>query len=333
MKHIYIFVVTLLFLASCGTSQEELDIAKKALLENSNSGTVASPVSPEVSEPSSPEESTQDGIEIIEFGQNPFLAFNELNIENFRDGEAEISGTTLVPVEKIEVLFSNPDSSFPQDAYVLQTFKSWDTTFTYRASSGFKVLDFGENIYTFRATSSGETSETQIIVRIAQEQSEDTQENIWFQETQLIGEEDNTLLLNLPTSSKYGEPIRLWEASFTYSGIKWFEVEKKIIPPVSCETLAQYLSETQSSWFYWNTCRDIVKEKGIYFNLIRLEGENYVYERQYIDFEHGLFGSFELETGTGITKDTIQEKNTQLKDENFPVLEVVDDLMRDIVNL
>ena len=141
------------------------------------------------------------------------------------------------------------------------------------------------------------------------------------------------MLLNLPTASKYGEPIRLGETSFTYSGIKGFEAEKKILPAVTCETLSEYLKESQSSYYYWNTCRDIVKEKGIKFNLIRLQGENYVYERHYIDTINGLYGVVELERGTGVDKDSIAEKNTELKDQDFPLMQITDDLMKDIVNL
>lgn len=36
----------------------------------------------------------------------------------------------------------------------------------------------------------------------------------------------------------------------------------------------------------------------------------YVYEKQYIDFTHGLLASYELERGTGVNKDTLQEKLT-----------------------
>jgi len=86
-----------------------------------------------------------------------------------------------------------------------------------------------------------------------------------------------------------------------------------------------------NTWFYWNTCRDITKDLGIYFNVLRLEGEKYIYERHYLDFKHNLYGVYELETGTGVTQDTIAEKNNELKEREFSSLEVVDMLMRDIV--
>ena len=333
MKHMVIFLLaSLILFASCGTSQKDIDAAKQDLLQGtSSSQTLSQNTNSGVTQSSLETKDMEKSIEVIEFGQDSFLKIDELNIEDFLDGEAEISGETLTNVEKIEVDFSNADSDFPKDSYTLQTFKIGDTRFTYRASSGFKVLDFWENIYTFRAFSGTQTSETQVIVRLPSENGVSSEEK-WFSETQLIGGENNTLLLNLPTSSKYGEPVRLWESSFTYSGIKGFEVTKELIPSVSCENLAQYLSETQSSWFYWNTCRDIVKEKGIKFNLIRLDGEKYIYERHYIDFEHGLSGSYEIETGIWVTKDTIQIKNTELKDQVFPAIEIVDDLMKDIVN-
>jgi hypothetical protein len=87
-----------------------------------------------------------------------------------------------------------------------------------------------------------------------------------------------------------------------------------------------------TSWYYWNTCRDIVKDKGIKFNVIRLQGDDYVYERHYIDFVHGFYGVYELETGTGVTSENIADKNNELKLREFPSLDIVDDLIKDIVN-
>ena len=101
---------------------------------------------------------------------------------------------------------------------------------------------------------------------------------------------------------------------------------------MSCETLTDYLSERMTSWYYWNTCRDIVKDKGIKFNVIRLQGDDYVYERHYIDFVHGFYGVYELETGTGVTSENIADKNNELKLREFPSLDIVDDLIKDIVN-
>ena len=69
------------------------------------------------------------------------------------------------------------------------------------------------------------------------------------------------------------------------------------MPEVACDTLETYLSESQTSWYFWNTCRDIVKEKGIKFNVIRLEGETYIYAGHYMDFVNGFYGVVELEKG------------------------------------
>lgn len=335
MKKISFAFVFLLILSSCGNSQEKIDAAKQALLEQELRETATGET--EIGTASWEELSVntkelESGIEIVEYGQTPVLKFDTLKIQDFLDGEAEITGETLTHVDAIEVGFSNIDSLFPEDSYTLKTFKTGDARFTYRASSGFKVLDFGENIYTFRAKTGEKIVETQVIVRLPQEQTSSGGEK-WFSKTELMGEENNTLLLNLPTASKYGEPLRLGETSFTYSGIKGFEAEKKILPGVNCEALEQYLSESQTSYYYWNTCRDIVKDKGIKFNLIRLQGENYIYERHYIDLVHGLYGVVELERGTWVDKESIAEKNTELKEQIFPLIEITDDLMKDIVNV
>ncbi len=331
MKKIFFLFILMFFITSCGSSQSDIDTAKDTLLNPDITQETVSVSGPDIVENTGSLLSEEIlAIEIKALDTSSFLEIDPLNIKDFLDGEAEISGTTLTSVDKIEVDFSNKDSQFPADSYTLKTFKSWDTRFKYNASSGFKVLDFGDNTYTFRAFSGIETSEIQVIVRVPEEGDEDNETPAIEQIS--TGTQNVALLSGLPTSSKYGDPISLGETSFTYSQIKSLEVEKKLFPAVTCETLATYLSESQNSWFYWNTCRDIVKEKGIKFNLIRLEWENYIYERHYIDFEHSFYGTYELERGTGITKDTIQEKNTQLKDQVFPTIEVVDDLMRDIVN-
>jgi hypothetical protein len=123
----------------------------------------------------------------------------------------------------------------------------------------------------------------------------------------------------------------LWETSFTYTQIKGLEIQKQILWEVSCDDVTEFLAEKLSTWYFWNTCRDIVKDKGIKFNVIRLAWDEYIYERHYIDFTKWLYGTYELETGTGVDKDTIEDKNTELKEKSFPTIEIVDDLMKDIL--
>ncbi len=323
MKKIILFLFLSIVLSSCFNSQKDIDSAKQNLIGDTPTPVVETPkeIVKEI-----PEDSL---VQIIPQDDKWFLKFNSISERSITSGEVIISGTTELSLDSIQVLYSNPTSKFPDDDYTLQAFKTGDETFKYIASSKNQVLDFGENDYIFRAKLWNEISETKIIIEVPDK--EDTKEETGT-ESQLIGTEDNTILIDLPTSSKYGEPMKLGEASFTYTQIKWLEINKEILESVTCETLTEYLTERMNSWYYWNTCREIVKEEWIKFNVIRLNGEDYIYERHYIDFSHGLYGVYELETGTGVDSENIADKNTELKSRDFPSLDVVDDLMKDIVN-
>lgn len=323
-----ILLLSLLFVfASCGTSQNEIESAKQDLLWE----TVPQVIEPQEIENTKLVEavdSLNGPIQIIEIDRNSPLSFDTISEHSLTTGEVIITWNALPDVEKIEVFFTNPTSKYPDDRYMLQAYKSGDATFKYIASSKNQVLDFGQNEYVFRAYSEWKEYETKIILEVEDESSDEetgTKSNI-------IGPEENTISINLPTSSKYGDPIMLGESSFTYSQIKGLEVQKEILDIVSCDTLTEYLSERLNVWYYWNTCRDIVKDKWIKFNVIRLDEQEYVYEKHYVDFTHGFYWVYELEAWKGVDSENIKEKNEALKNRDFPSLEIVDDLMKDIVN-
>ncbi len=332
MYKIILIAISLLFITSCGQSQSDIDAAKEKMrsidvaeeikTETSTGATTETPAQ----EISNEEESSSNSVQIIPQTAEQFLEFSPVDESKLATWEVEISGTTTKKVDKIQVLFSNRGSDFPNDDYVLQTFTPWDKEFRYVASSRNKVLDFGENTYTFRAFSGKEITETRLRVRVTDEIVEES----WV-ETQLIGSEDDTVLIDLPTSTAYGEPVKLWEKNFTYSQIKGLEIGKEIFNKPSCGELTEFLQWRISTWFFWNTCRDLVAGKWIFYNVIRLDGDEYVYERHYVDFEHGFYGTYELERGEWVTKDTIAEKNTELKAESYESTKVVDGLLRDII--
>lgn len=344
-----LILVFFTFLTSCGQSQSDIDAAKQKLLwwENSQiqepSGDSGTPSETETNTNTTTSENTtpivetskaSDVIEIIPQTAEQFLKFDSIDESKLKTGELEIWGKTMKNVDKIQVLFSNRASDFPNDDYILQTFTPGDDTFRYVASSRNKVLDFGENTYTFRAFSGKEITETRIMVRVnetIQETPEEVDETQGETETQLIGSEDDTVLIDLPTSTDYGEPVKLWEDSFTYSQIKGLELSKEVFEKPSCAGLTDFLRDRINNWFYWNTCRDLVAGKGIYYNVIRLDGEEYFYERHYVDFEHGFYATYELERGEWVTTETIAAKNTELRDTAFENTSVVDKLLRDIV--
>lgn len=330
MKKIIFLLFVWVFLSSCGQSQSEVDAAKQKILwENTKTQTeVVTPKEEQVTVETEVKEKKTQNIQIIPLSTQQVLNFDDISPESLTSWEVKISGTTAY-VDSIDVVFSNPTSSYPDDDYTLQTFKQWDTDFKYVASSRNQVLDFGENTYIFTAHAGTTTSQTKVVLVVPREWEEDESKGT---ESNLIGTENNTTLINLPTSSKYGEPMKLWEASFTYTQIKGLEVEKEILSEVSCDGVTEFLTEKINTWFYWNTCRDIVKEKGIKYNVIRLDGDAYIYERHYLDYKNGFYGTYELERGTWVDSDNIAEKNTLLKEQEFPSLEIVDDLMKDIIN-
>lgn len=332
MKKILVLAFFWLALASCA-SKAEIDSAKQDLLSDDaeqtrqvsqdNSATQESVESIEV-----PENKTSSLVQIIPLDANTSLSFNEISQEVLTTGEVVISWTADADVDKIEVFFTNSNSTYSDDRYTLQTYQPGAGDFKYIASSMNKVLDFGINEYIFRAYSGDSQNETKVILEVPAISQNQSDTGV---ESQLIGGEDNSILIDLPTSTVYGEPLRLWEDSFTYTQIKWLEVTKEIFPAISCDEVTEFLWERLSTWYFWNTCRDIVADKWIKFNVIRLSGDEYVYERHYIDFVKGLYSTYELETGTWVNSDTIQEKNTELKDTDFPTIEIVDDLIKDIL--
>jgi len=318
-----------LFLAvSCWESQELRD-AKAELLNNQTPSEERTTAESEITSNSSiRSENTLiswENVQIIPQTTEQYLDFDSISEADIADGEVVISGSADSSVEKIQVLFSNSDSDFPDDNYTLQTYTPESESFRYIASSKNQVLDFGKNTYTFRAYSGKEYTETDVILIHSKS------EEISGTETRLIGGEDNTLFIDLPKSSEYGEPVQLGESSFTYSGIKWLEVSRELIPDVSCETLTDFLTERLNTWYYWNTCRDLIQNDAIYYNVISLSGEEYIYERHYIDFQNGLYATYELERGTGVDSENIADKNTELKEVAYETTTIVDGLIRDII--
>lgn len=324
MKKIISLLVLVFIISSCGESRE-LTQAKDELLDRV-------PVTQETETVQNTERSEStlsdtNAIEITHLGGEQYLEFSNIDEESLKTWEITIAGSADRRVEKIQVLFLNASSDFPDDDYTLQTFSAWDESFKYIASTKNQVLDYGKNIYIFRAYVWKEYTETEVSIYFA-----DRQDTTTTSETQLIGTENDTLLIDLPVDSSYGEPMMLGEASFTYTDIRGLEIQKEILPLVTCKNLTEYLGERMNSWYYWNTCREVVKDKGIRFNVIRLEGESYIYERHYMDFENGLYSTYELETGVWVDSENIADKNTELKETEFETTAIVDDLIRDIIN-
>lgn len=332
MKRIFLLLLLPVILSSCFSSSQ-VEEAKKEMLENENISDI-NVVNDVEQQPNTQKNSSvtenSNSVTIVSVTTEQFLQVDPIMLSDIEDGEVTISWKTLVDVDKIDVIFSNQSSEFPDDDYTLKTFSAGSDTFRYVASSKFQVLDFWKNIYTIKAYSGKEVSETQVVIYVA-EQKDTT---ITYQE-KVIGTEDNSVVIDLPQSELFGTPISLWTSSFTYSGIEGLEIKKQEVTDITCENITTSLESSINSWFYWNTCRDIIKEKGISFYVIKLtEEDTYVYQKHYVDYVHGFYAILDIETGTGVDKDNISEKNTQYKENNdtFSWVSIVDTLMREIVS-
>jgi hypothetical protein len=346
MKKIVFLSFFFLFLSSCGTSSQ-IEQAKQDILnptENIDSipqGEKA--LTNTWGELDSSTLPTKNSISVHSLSSENYLTFDDMNVSSLNSGEISFRGKAQAWVEKIVVSFQNATSKFPRDEYTLQTFKVWDTNFSYLASSRFQVLDYGTNIYIFTAYKGQESTQTRVEVYIAPETPPEKVEistDVRYDE-KIIGTENSSINLSLPSSTSYGNPVSTGENSMTYSNIDGFEIEKIDTSTLNCENISETLKESLSTWFYWNNCRDLISvkegegKKLIGFYVIRLSGEKYIYEKHYVDFVHGLRATMLLETGTGVTKDSIEAKNAELKSKNtsFSQTQLTDDLMKKIGNM
>lgn len=221
-----------------------------------------------------------------------FLELDSLDWKELKYWEIELTWKTLEKVDKIVVNFSNKDSKFPNDEFPLKKFKAWDETFKYYASSKYKVLDYGENNYEFVAYSWDKISKLNLTI------------NIEKKETEKI----NTVQKTLSWSSAEWNIWTIWETTS-------IETKNEISSwaTTTCENLLDHLSETQNTWFYWNTCRPT--KDWLSFYLTKLNWKNYIYEKHTIDTTTWTEKTYELEIWTWDTetKDTIKDTNNKLK--------------------
>ena len=353
MKQIAFFIALLMVLTGCFWESEDVREAKKQLWIVSDTITI-DPNDTSVDDKIILDTNIDPRMRITQVSGTEMLELDELKYEDFKNGYAKVTGKTLTNVKSITVDFANKDSEYPNSSHQLQKFSVWDKTFAYNANAWYKVLDFWTNVYTFRSESiDWENSVLTLEVLVSENDDkllsgnekkqslEDTIKNHEWETHEMIGTENNNVYANLPTWWAFWDVIKLWESSFTYSDIKWLEVNKDLFWNISCEKnsdtgnyiVSEFLGERQDSWYFWNTCRDIVKGKWISFYVIRLSWEHYYYEKHYLDTLHNFYGIYELEKGSWVDKDNIAEKNRELKakNEDFSTTNIVDDLFKKIV--
>lgn len=347
--NIVLVLLLTLILSSCFTSQDDVNKAKQNIwiieMNNTNEfidtndswgniGLKKEDIIDDIEEKIELiEEEKIEKIIIKSLTKEQFLEFDDLSNEDIFDKEVEIKWKTLWKVDKIIVTFVNNDSEFPVDTYTLKQFVSgWDT-FLYRAFTKYETLDDWENIYVFEAFSWDISTKLQITINVIPEKEEVTidprveeveKNNTVYEEIELS---------DLPVNATFWTPVELWNGKISYTDLKWLEIKRDVNPTLTCENLTSVLADKVDSWFFWNTCRPIEGEEWVSYFVVRLDGDNYVYEKHYYLSYKWLYGIQELETGTWVDSKNIAEKNAELKliNDDFSILEVSDELFKEIL--
>ncbi|NUJ97416.1 hypothetical protein HGA92_01355 [Candidatus Gracilibacteria bacterium] len=321
MKKIIIFLF-LFFLTSCfgGNKEETLNQGNEKNISQTASGDLIENTNQNESE----KKDDKAFFRVENLDEKNFISILPMDESEIKGDEIEILGQSLSSdIDKIEVSFQNKDSSFPSDRYTLKTFSPGDKSFRYIASAGFRVLDFGLNEYTFIAYSGEDKSEVKVSIFLPEESNgEKVNDNFSSDE----------ILEALPQGGDFGDVI-LKGDTFTYSNIENLEIKKESLASLVCsesDTITDFLVE-RYSWVYWNSCRELVKGKGLSLNILRLKGEEYLYEKHYFDFIHNLHFIYLLEKGTGIDKEGLADKNTELKEKEFS-FSLVENLFKQVIN-
>lgn len=140
--------------------------------------------------------------------------------------------------------------------------------------------------------------------------------------------------LDTPSYLDYGDAVATSDTSFIYNQVRGLEIfREQFEEKLACEDITDFLANRINAWYYWNTCRFIDWERWLKFNVLRLEWDQYVYERHYIDIQASLYGILILERWDWIDRENIQEKNIEFSDKEFPIKEVWDGLMRELIRI
>ena len=342
MKNIINIILALLLtliLSSCFTSQEDVNKAKQNLwiieIDNdswSNLDTTIEEAKKEIIQEVVEEKEDIKTIEITSLTDEQFLEFDDLSRENLLDWEVELMWKTLSNVDKIIVYFVNEESDFPDDIFTLSKFKSWDETFLYRAFSRYETLDFWKNVYIFEAYSGDEITKLQIVLNIVEVTKNKIDSRV--EDIELENESYEEInISDFPVSAEFWTPVELWNGKISYTDLKWLEIKRDVNPDLTCENLTSVLSDKINTWFFWNTCRPIEGEEWVSFFVIRLDWDNYIYEKHYYLSYEWIYWIQELEKWVWVDDKNIWEKNTELKEwnDNYTILKIVDELFKKIL--
>ena len=271
---------------------------------------------------------------------NDILQLDDFKESDIWEGWIDLTWKINAPVDWVRVLFTNPDSEYPDDDYPLQQFVAGSDKFLYRAYSQYKTFDFGENIYTIVMTSWKEESRLQLTINYPNpedvEEKSDNNDSIDTSVEKINSD-------NLPTSWEYGSPIKTGENKITYSDLKWFELEKHsvIIADCTADLVTSTIAEKTSSWSWWNTCRPSWDKSYVTYYALNMKDGEYVYAKHY--FSNNYYAIMELSTWEGESwnsLETVTDKNEWLKTKNnelkelnssFEITKITDTLFENII--
>lgn len=329
---VFLTFLILISLSSCSLfwweSQEIIDAKKELLWDNYNNVSVDSNKGINSTNSGSIDNLEVENVKLIDLEyltDEVYFSLDDINEPNSNTSKIDFNWKTDFLLDKIEVSFTNKTSSFPDDNYQLKSFNTWDKTFTYRAYKEYQVLDTGLNEYIITAFFWDKVSKLKVSIYIPEEGTYSNEKDVSLV-TKTIWTENNNIFIELPESDVFWEVVMMWEDTFTYSNIENLEIKKlKKTLDINCDNLTNYLINSYW-WTFWNTCRQLNWDNWYYFNVIRLEWENYFYERHYLDNKHWIYWIFILEKWTWVDKNNISLKNDDLKNKDFKELEIVNNL-------
>lgn len=353
MKNLKILLIVLflsIFLSSClSTQNEDVNKAKEELLGENNSNIDS--VDEENDETSS-SGSFLDNKEKYEAAENTevikekyrveyltdarFISLDSLEWKDLFSLKVEFTWKTLVDnVDKIIVNYSNNESDFPDDRYTLQTFNPGDSTFKYRAFDDYETLDYGVNKYLIEAYVWKEVSKLEVTLNVFENEEDYIIKSTSEKTDSTIATIEELSIDDLPESSEYWTPKEIWNDIYTYSDIKWLEIKNiwNVWLDLDSDSVTNFLIENNTWWFYWNTLRPILWDKWVSFYVIRLDWDNYLYEKHYY-LENWIYWVVSLEKWTWIDSTNLNDKNSELwnKNEEFTITNITDKLFITILN-
>ncbi len=276
------------------------------------------------------EEPEESIVEVEYLTDNNFIEMDTIDESKIPSWRIDITWKILnwVNVDKVVVEFSNKDSEFKDSYHQLTKFKSGDKTFLYHAFSEYQALDFWKNVYTISAYSWNDVSKANLIINVKDEDEEvlseeERLENL-IEEKNLTSEESKNIIQELWISS-----------DLLVDSLKISKKSSKNIVCKNKDDVTVFVNETVKSWFFWNTCRNMVKDKLVSVYVLRINWTNYTYEKHYADYTKWFYWVLELESWTDyVTKENMEEKNVEFMNKNssFKDIEKADKLFIEIVS-